>query len=51
VGGTIAPEDGDRLLAEGVAAVFGPGSPMPAIVDAVSELAELRRKQAEPEEN
>jgi methylmalonyl-CoA mutase C-terminal domain/subunit len=37
VGGIIPDDDKERLLSEGVAAVFGPGTPMEETVDFVRE--------------
>jgi methylmalonyl-CoA mutase, C-terminal domain len=42
LGGAIGPADARTLLAEGVAAVFGPGSPGTAIVEKFTELAQYR---------
>jgi len=38
LGGIIPDEDRQRLLAAGVAAIFGPGTPLPDIVRAVLQL-------------
>ena len=38
VGGIIPPDDADRLLAQGVAAVFGPGSVMKEIETKIREI-------------
>jgi len=45
VGGIIPADDVPVLLAEGVAQVFGPGTPLPRIVEAVRLLVS-RRKQS-----
>jgi methylmalonyl-CoA mutase C-terminal domain/subunit len=37
VGGIIPDDDAEALLGMGVAAVFGPGTPMSAVVDAVRQ--------------
>lgn len=42
VGGTVGPSDAACLLADGVSAVFGPGSSGEAIVARFSELARAR---------
>lgn len=39
VGGIIPPDDAKQLKSQGVAAVFGPGSPLGQIVESVSALA------------
>lgn len=39
VGGIIPPDDAKQLLAEGVAAVFGPGSPLKEIANKVAAIA------------
>lgn len=44
VGGIIPDDDRERLLGLGVAAVFGPGTPMPEIVQAITDLAQGRAK-------
>jgi methylmalonyl-CoA mutase, C-terminal domain len=38
MGGIIPDEDRDRLVAGGVAAIFGPGTPLPEIVSAIADL-------------
>lgn len=43
VGGIIPPEDEELLKRMGVAEVFGPGTPLSAIVDRVRSLAAVRR--------
>ncbi len=40
VGGIIPPQDYDFLRSEGVAAIFGPGTPIP---DAAAEVLEVLR--------
>ena len=42
VGGIIPEDDGDQLLKDGVAAVFGPGSELSAIVTKVKEILKDR---------
>lgn len=39
VGGIIPPDDAKQLTKQGIAAVFGPGSPLTQIVTAVTKLA------------
>jgi methylmalonyl-CoA mutase C-terminal domain/subunit len=43
VGGTIPESDAAEMRAFGAAAVFGPGTSMPAIVDAIDRLVRERR--------
>jgi methylmalonyl-CoA mutase, C-terminal domain len=43
VGGTIPASDAQEMRALGAAAVFGPGTSMPAIVEAVDRLVGSRR--------
>lgn len=38
VGGIIPPDDAATLLKQGVAAVFGPGSSIPEIVDSIKKI-------------
>ncbi len=47
VGGIVPDEDEQMLLDAGVARVFHPGSPLPAIADAVRELAAAVRQRRE----
>ena len=42
LGGTVPPADAEALIAEGVAAVFGPGTPSDHIVSAFAELQSAR---------
>jgi methylmalonyl-CoA mutase C-terminal domain/subunit len=42
-GGIIPQEDGERLKALGVRAVFGPGSSLQSIVEAVQQAVQARR--------
>lgn len=44
VGGIIPPDDAKQLKDQGVAAVFGPGSPLAQIVTAVGDLAKTHPK-------
>jgi methylmalonyl-CoA mutase C-terminal domain/subunit len=44
VGGMIAPQLVDKLRAEGVAAVFPPGSSLESIVEFVRSIATIRRR-------
>jgi len=41
VGGIIPPDDAKQLHRQGVAEVFGPGSPLSQIVEAVRRLAKV----------
>jgi methylmalonyl-CoA mutase C-terminal domain/subunit len=43
VGGTIPESDAAEMRASGAAAVFGPGTPMPAIVETMDRLVADRR--------
>jgi methylmalonyl-CoA mutase C-terminal domain/subunit len=46
LGGIVPNEDVERMRAEGVAEVFGPGTGMDAIVGAIQEAVAARRKPA-----
>lgn len=45
VGGIIPPDDAAMLLKQGVAAVFGPGSSIPEIVDSIKQIVADREAQ------